>query len=100
MAKRGVRASEGRVQERLVKHLRKQRGLLPRMAEGVNVPGHTGAPVVAKCVLQEAQPKCHLVYDGSVVGSRLVIHHPATIGKLQAPCAGRGKVGAGCQGQE
>lgn len=77
---------------KLGNHLCKQRGLLPRVTEGVNVPGHTGAPIFAKRVFQEAQPKCHLVYDGSVVGGCLIVHHPATVGKLQASCARKGKI--------
>lgn len=76
-----------RVHETFVKHLREQGGLLPRMPEGVNVPGHTGAPVVAKRIFQEAQSECHLVYDCSIVGGCLIVHNPATVGKLQAPCA-------------
>lgn len=91
---------KGKIQGRQGKYLRKQGGLLPRVAKGVDVPGHTGAPVVAKRVLKEAEAQSHLVYDGSVVRGRLVIHHPATVSKLQTPCARRGKIQAGGQGQE
>lgn len=69
-------------EEAVKTHLREERGLLPRMAKGVNVPGHTGAPVAAKRVLQETQAKSHLVDDGSVVSCRLIVHHPAAVGKL------------------
>lgn len=95
-------SSQGRSEERswAITYLCKQRGLLPRVTEGVNVPGHTGAPIFAKRVFQEAQPKRHLVYDGSVVGGCLIVHHPATVGKLQASCARKGKVWVDCQGQD
>ena len=53
------------------------------VSEGVDVPGHAGAPARAEGVVEEAQAQGHLVDDGAVVGGGLVAHAPAAIYELQ-----------------
>ena len=58
-------------------HVEKQPGLLLGVTEGVNLPRYTWVRATAKSVLQKLHPKAHVVNDGAVVGSGLVIHAPA-----------------------
>ena len=72
-------------------HLSEHGGVLAGMSEGVDVPGHAGAPTRPEGVVEEAQAEGHLVDDGAVVGGGLVTHTPAAVHKLQPAWEGGGK---------
>ena len=64
-------------------YLSKDGRLLGRVAEGVDVPGHTGSGVRSKGLFHKLETESHLVDDGVVVGGGLVVHAPASVDKLK-----------------
>ena len=69
------------------RHLSKERSLLSRMPERVDLPRHEGARASAERVVKKRQPERHLIDNGVVVRRGLVIHTPTAEYELQSPCS-------------